>query len=223
MTCNPDRLVCAVRDLIDAINGDPLPDFLLTALATLFGAVVGALAAWLFSLDLRRREKEDREAERAQAKADREAERRSEHEARVAERQEDRRMRAEERREERDHQQALTMKRQWLSLEDLISRFYWGEHQVKVELYPQLSAAMSLTGSLSTGDDREVFDALNDNFTIKDFEGESGAAVGAILAVYARDGMPKKFAIQQLLEAAKERDAEQAAAKASRKDAEASE
>lgn len=39
------------------------------------GAVVAAFAAWLFSLDLRRREREDRKQEREQDRLDRQTER----------------------------------------------------------------------------------------------------------------------------------------------------
>lgn len=74
-TCNPDLVVCAVRDLFDAASGNPWPDFALTAIATLVGAVVGAFASWLFSIDLARRAKSQRAEELRQAKADRQAER----------------------------------------------------------------------------------------------------------------------------------------------------
>jgi hypothetical protein len=59
--------------------------FWATMWGALGGAVIGAFAAWLFSLDLRRREREDRKQEREQDRLDREAEREFAHAARQAE------------------------------------------------------------------------------------------------------------------------------------------
>ncbi len=61
-----------------------------TMWGALAGAVVGAFVAWLFSLDLRRREREDRAQEREQDRLDREAERGLDREARRAELEEQR-------------------------------------------------------------------------------------------------------------------------------------
>lgn len=64
--------------------------FWATMWGALGGAIVGALTAWLFSLDLRRREREDRAQEREQDRLDRESERSLDREARHAEREEQR-------------------------------------------------------------------------------------------------------------------------------------
>lgn len=64
--------------------------FWATMWGALGGAIVGALTAWLFSLDLRRRAREDRAQEREQDRLDREDERALDREARHAEREEQR-------------------------------------------------------------------------------------------------------------------------------------
>lgn len=64
--------------------------FWATMWGALAGAIVAALAAWLFSLDLRRREREDRAQEREQDRLDRIAERDLDREARLVERSEQR-------------------------------------------------------------------------------------------------------------------------------------
>ncbi|MEW1991215.1 hypothetical protein [Microbacterium sp. NPDC078849] len=71
--------------------------FWATMWGALGGAVVGAAAAWLFSLDLRRREREDRAQDREQERLDRVAEREMDREARRVERQEQRDWEYEER------------------------------------------------------------------------------------------------------------------------------
>lgn len=197
-------------------------DFWQTFWATMWGAlggaVVAALAAWLFSLDLRRREREDRkqereqdrldrEAERAQAHEDRQSELQAEREIRRTEREQDQKARADERQEERDHQYAMTMQRQWLVLEDAITRFSWADPKEKLAQFASFSATFTLTGATAKGDDRQVFDTLADLFTIGEMEGEVAIGISTILAVFARDGMPASFAIQQIQEVAKERDA----------------
>jgi hypothetical protein len=88
-------------------------DFWETLWATMWGALAGAFvaafAAWLFSLDLRRREREDRAQEREQAKSDRQAEREEDRLSREAGRLEDSAARAAER--ESDH--ADRVRQEW--------------------------------------------------------------------------------------------------------------
>lgn len=191
--------------------------FWATMWGALAGAVVAAFAAWLFSLDLRRREREDRkqerkqdrldrEAERAQASVDRQLELDAEREIRQVEREQDKTTRTTERQEERDHQYAMAMRRQWLDLQNAITSFSWADSKGRLDQFSMLDATFSLTGAMAKEDDRRVFDTLTDLFTLGDLEGDVAIGVSSVLAVYARDGMPAKFAISQLQEVAKERD-----------------
>lgn len=52
-TCG--TLVCAIRDLTDQV-GDPWPQFWLTVIATLAGALIASVAAWVFAIDLHKRQ-----------------------------------------------------------------------------------------------------------------------------------------------------------------------
>lgn len=192
--------------------------FWATMWGALGGAVVAAFAAWLFSLDLRRREREDRKQEREQDRLDREAERAqtyddrqselaAEREIRRMEREQDQHARAAERQEDRDHQYAMTMQRQWLELENAITRFSWADPKEKLAQFASFNATFTLTGATAKGGDREVFDTLAGLFSTGEMEGDVAIGISTILAVYARDGMPYSFAIEQIREVAKERDA----------------
>lgn len=97
----------------------------------LAGAVVGAAGAWLFALDLRRRDKEDRQQEREQTKADREAERAQDRLSREAEREQDRQFRLAERAEEDQAQYDLRMMREWPRVIQAISDYASAEREIR--------------------------------------------------------------------------------------------
>lgn len=96
---------------------------LATLIGALAGAVVGAFAAWLFSLDLRRREKEDRKQEREQSKADREAEREQDRLSRQAEREQDLAGRLAERQEQQAVEYDARIRQEWPRLIAAISDY----------------------------------------------------------------------------------------------------
>lgn len=72
MECAPDSIECILRQIeqsIDALgSSDPLPGFLLTILATLIGAFVGAFLALGSSLLLQKQQRRQAEADRLNEK-----------------------------------------------------------------------------------------------------------------------------------------------------------
>ncbi len=86
---------------------------LASLIGALAGALVGAFAAWLFSLDLRRREREDRSQEREEERLDRLAQRQQDALDRASERVEERRFQNEERERLRHQNYEVEMMREW--------------------------------------------------------------------------------------------------------------
>ncbi|TFB15443.1 hypothetical protein E3V93_01810 [Microbacterium sp. 3H14] len=234
-----------------------LDTFWATMWGALGGALVGAAAAWLFSLDLRRRDREDRAREREEDRRARESEmtlnlsmrederneasaqrayerelddaerrkrveieeqareddrefQRVEREAQEASRERmreaDRVARAAERQEDREDRYKTAMRRQWLELEHEITLYSWSSGVEQGQRYPMLSKALMLTGAMARGDDRRVFDTIQELFDADDYSSDLASGVSTIIAVYARDGLPLDFTIEQLRAVAKERE-----------------
>ena len=139
--CDASLLVCSIRDVAEAIN-DPV-QLALTALATLVGAAFGALVAWWFALDLRKRDQKDREAEREQAKADREAEREQDRLDRGAARQ----------RAHRDE-----MRAQWARLAGAIAGH---EHADRDSIFGLMTVLME-TSAMADESERKLVAAVRD-------------------------------------------------------------
>lgn len=100
--------------------GDTL---LATLVGALAGALIGAFAAWLFSLDLRRRDREDRVHEREQEALDRLAQREQERGDRLAEREEERELRKNEREQDRRENYEAEIMRQWPRIADELMEY----------------------------------------------------------------------------------------------------
>lgn len=97
--------------------------FWATMWGALGGAVVAAFAAWLFSLDLRRREREDRKQEREQDRLDRVAERDDDRLNRAAERDDERHFRIAEQEQQHQQRYEAEVMREWPRVADELMEY----------------------------------------------------------------------------------------------------
>lgn len=144
-------------------------DFWQTFWATMWGAlggaVVAAFAAWLFSLDLRRREHEDRKQEREQDRLDRQTERADERAHQRAAWEAELSARRNEQEEQRAHEYKLRLRQLW---EDLLIRLTKDgslrEPQLEVENKQETVATLMTIDVSGHGEDREFLLALKPRF-----------------------------------------------------------
>lgn len=196
--CAADDIACAVRELSQSLNQNPWLDAVPTLVATLVGAFVGALAAWLFALDLRRRDKEDREVERTQAKLDRAAEREEEREQDRLDRERERIRAMRARRAETERAEEAESARRWLAVSAaLVSHTAvpdWERHKYLAESLARISDAYVL----SLPDEQEVGEALK-NFGPDDIviPRIAGRVSGQLLSL-ARGEYPAEHVAEQL-------------------------
>lgn len=180
-SCQPDTVLCAIRDFIEVVRpADVWPGFLLTVLATLIGAVVGAFVAWLFARNLAKAERDTREKDREQDRKDRAAERAQEKKDREVERLQAKADRSEEVAQERTDRQAERDDRQRQSEEEFNARRaaeYEDRMDIQFEQIVRVSHRYERLMAKAGIPDQDLITRLADEYY--------GAVESAI--VYARD------------------------------------
>jgi hypothetical protein len=144
-------------------------------IGALAGAVVGAFAAWLFSLDLLRRDKGDRAQEREEENLDRLAQREQDRLDRAAEREEERQFRRSQREQDRRETYEAEMLSQWPRVADALMEYANANRAVvdggatasATEIIDRFrQSVISLMGclhevaTLARGDDHEIVNNL---------------------------------------------------------------
>lgn len=170
--------------------------FWATMWGALGGAVVGALVAWLFSLDLRRREKEDRQQERAQDRLDRESEREQDR----LERQEERDTERRDRVEAQERSERAESARRWLAIGSALSSVWAVADEQKSRLLSEATARISDAYVLSPVEERPIAELLKGFSPEHLLEPEVAGAISGLLNRYSRGDDDVETAIARLKE-----------------------
>lgn len=168
--------------------------FWATMWGALGGAVVGAVTAWLFSLDLRKREREDRQQERDEDRRDREEERAQDRLHRQFERDAERA----ERMIELEQGAKVESARRWLAIGTALSTVLAVPESERPRLLAEAAARVSDAYVLSPPDERPLADALK-RFSPKQFlDPACAGAISGILNKYSRGEYDVEVAVARL-------------------------
>lgn len=190
-SCTGSTLICTLNNLIEAVEGDPWSAFWLTALATLLGAVLGALASWGFALDLARRDRSNRQADRIKDEEARARERVDAQAERQAQREQ-------ERREAMEQQYRLGMTDRWVAIAESIANYQAAQSQERSSAWHTVSLHRMRAWAYAKGEDAEIADLIRQIDKPVLMHARGTGRLGGLLYMYMRGDVAAPFVLEML-------------------------